>query len=142
MNKKIISNSILLFSISLALLFIISCSKKGIEKEAEQTDRNILPGQITSINVKDNALVGEAVIIKVSFNGGTDGCAKPSHLRVVQNDFQISIQSFYSYPKAPGICTMVVPRHELTHEFSPHKKGIYTIQASNNKTIEATIKVE
>lgn len=141
-KKKIVSNSILLFSIFPALLIITSCSNKGIGKEAEQTDRDIVPGQIISIDVKDNALVGEAVIIKVSFSGGTDGCARPSHLRVVRNNFQISIQPFYSYPKAPSTCTMVVPRHVLTHEFSPHKKGIYIIQASNNKNVAATIKVE
>lgn len=142
MKKIIVSNSILFFSIFPAILIIISCSRRGIEKGEETTDRDILSGQITSIDVKDNASVGEAVIIKVSFNGGTDGCARPSHLRFVQNDFQISIQAFYSYPKAPGMCTMIVPKHELTHEFSPHKTGIYTIQTSNNKNVKATIKVE
>lgn len=135
-NNKLSQHLILIVLFSFVLS---SCLKKGIE---QPSNVEILPGEIYSIETPEAAKPGEKIKIIVKFYGGNDGCANPSHLRAVQNDYNIVIQSFYSYPIEPGICTMAVPKHKLSHEFTPHKKGTYKISASNDETIYRTIIVE
>lgn len=125
-------------SFLILLMAIMSCSKKGIETNSNV---DILPGKITAIEVNPKASLGQEVIVTVHFNGGNDGCARPSHLRAVQDDYQLSFQAFYSYPKEPGICTQAIPRHKLTHTFKPIKKGTYRFFATNDETISAKIEV-
>lgn len=121
----------------LVMMMLMSCSKKGIENG----NHMVLPGKITSIEVSSHANLGDEITITVSFDGGSDGCAQPNHLRVVQDDYRLAFQAFYAYPKEPSICAQVIPRHKLTHTFKPHKRGTYKLFSAEDETILAEIKV-
>lgn len=127
-----------LILLTTSVFILISCSNKRLE---DTTTYDILPGEIYEISAKESIELGETITIKVKFNGGTNGCALPGHLRFVQYDFSISIQAFYKYPKEVRPCTMAIPQHTLTHDFKPIKKGEYTIQASNNSEVKTVITV-
>ena len=99
--------------------------------KSETDEYLIYQGQIVEINGPDTAFVNELISIEIVFNGGTNGCAQPSHLETKLIDSILNIKAFYSVPNFPTICTQNIPIHKLTFNFTPERVALYVIKAED-----------
>jgi len=112
-------------------LFLLSCSE-------EKADTTVLIGQITKIESLANITLGQSDTIVVTFNGGTDGCAKADHLEATTTRFTITFKAYYNYPAHATICPENIPIHQLKYVFKPTSKGTYTYQSLDSDAASAT----
>jgi hypothetical protein len=113
----------------------LGCSKDKVNT----SDQGIAPGKISSIESLNNIPFGQTDTIVVTFNGGTNGCAKPHHLEATRTGLSISFNAYYYVPGHPIICPDYIPVHKLIYTFKPASKGIYTYKSSGTNVSATTI---
>lgn len=84
-------------------------------------------GHIIAFDVATEIRAGERVEINVTYEGGNNGCAVADHLETSFENDTLFIDAWYRVPKEEQVCAMVMPVHQLIHEFTPNRSGAFVV---------------
>ena len=114
-------------------LILLSCNNSNIDNKIVKT------GIIRNIESLKTISLGQSDTITITFEGGTNGCAKPDHLGVSINGKTISFIAFYNIPSNSTICPDNIPIHTLKYVFKPNVKGTFSYISTDINTSTTTI---
>jgi hypothetical protein len=116
-------------------LLALGCSKDKLNTN----NQSIAPGKIISIKTLNRIQLGESDTIVVTFNGGTNGCAKPHHLAATTTGLSTTLKAYYYIPGHPTVCPENIPVHTLIYIFKPTSRGTYTYKSFDTEVSATTI---
>ena len=122
------------------ILVIFSISVLDSCKTSNNSDFEVLEGEIISISCPEKAISGDNVDVIVQFRG-MNGCSEGFTIKANTVGQTVTLSAFYKQPLNTKYCNEISPVHTLTYSFFTDFAGVHFFQSAQNNSIADTLTV-